>query len=244
MNKWDDLPSPGDLGRLSGIYRGALLTAFAAPGFLMGKNNTRECMKDDDIRLFLGNALLYEIMPASHAEKSLAENAAGGVCSALENAGNGLWMNDAFNLVFSCLDDTVAVMKAYMEDSGFLPWALTFGFSALIMTLSGARKQGKEEDGNGISARDTGYELIREDGSFEITLPKEIMEAFSRLSCDMDGESLAYAALADVMIWGRDLREIPGMEDAVAEHLRDLQLLGVRETMILNGKRAKEASGL
>ena len=234
-----------DMGKLAGVFRGALLLAFAAPGFLMGKNTTRECMKDDDIRLFLGNTLLYEIMPASHAEKSAAETAAGGVCGTLENAGGGLDMNTSFSMALSSLDDTLEIMSRYLEDNGFLPWGLTFGFASLIMTLSGARRHrpsGEEKDRGGKEG--AFYELIREDGSLRVDLDEDTLCAFSRLACDMSGESLAYAALADVEIWGRDLREIQGLEETVAEHLRDLQMLGVREAMILNGKRAREASGL
>ena len=234
-----------DMGKMAGVFRGALLLAFAAPGFLMGKNTTRECMKDDDIRLFLGNTLLYEIMPASHAEKSAAETTAGGVCGALENAGGGLDMNASFSMALSSLDDTLEIMSRYLEDNGFLPWGLTFGFASLIMTLSGARRHrpsGEEKDGQGEAC--DYYELVREEGPFRTDLGEDVLSAFSRLACDMSGESLAYAALADVEIWGRDLRDIPGLEETVAEHLRDLQMLGVREAMILNGKRAREASGL
>ena len=231
-----------DQAKLASAYRAALLCAFAPAGFLMGWNNTRQCMKDDDIRLFLGNTLLYEIMPASHAEKSAAEAAAGGVCAALENAGNGLKMNDAFSLIFDTADETLELMQRYADDNAFLPWGLTFGFACLVMALSGARKRPRGDE-NGAGTQE-GYELMREDGAWEIRLPQRIPEAFSRLACDMSPESLAYAALADVEIWGRDLREIPGLEETVAEHLRDLQMLGVREAMILNGKRAREASGL
>ena len=233
-----------ETGKLAAAFRGALLLAFAAPGFLMGKNTTRECMKDDDIRLFLGNTLLYEIMPASHAEKSAAETAAGGVCGSLENAGGGLDMNASFSMALSSLGDTLDLMSSYLEDNGFLPWGLTFGFSSLIMTLSGVRRKRPSGEGEDRAGKDGGYELIREDGPFRVELTEDTLYAFSRLACDMSGESLAYAALADVEIWGRDLREIPGLEETVAEHLRDLQMLGVREAMILNGKRAREASGL
>ncbi len=233
-----------DTGKLAALFRGALLLAFASPGFLMGKNNTRECMKDDDIRLFLGNTLLYEIMPAAHAGKSEAETAAGGVCGALENAGGGLDMNASLDMAFSSLGDTLRLMTAYLDDNGFLPWGLTFGLASLIMTLSGVRKSRPSEEKGDPCGEEQGYELLREDGPFRVTLPDACLYAFSRLACDMSGESLSYAALADVEIWGRDLREIPGLEEIVAEHLRDIQMLGVREAMVLNGKRAREASGL
>ena len=59
----------------------------------------------------------------------------------------------------------------------------------------------------------------------------QILFSFSRLSCDMSPEALAYAVLSDRAIWDRDLRDVPGLEDLVAAQLRDLQLLGLREAL-------------
>ena len=57
------------------------------------------------------------------------------------------------------------------------------------------------------------------------------MFSFSRLSCDMPPESVAYAVLSDRAIWEEDLRDIPGLEDTIAGQLRDLQLLGLMEAV-------------
>ena len=66
------------------------------------------------------------------------------------------------------------------------------------------------------------------------------MFSFSRLSCDMPPESLAYAALSDRAIWEEDLREIPGLEDTIASQLRDLQLLGLMEAIKKTWKKYEE----
>ena len=43
---------------------------------------------------------------------------------------------------------------------------------------------------------------------------------FSRLSSDMDPESLAYAVLSDLSLWeGRDLRAIDGLTEALITNL-------------------------
>ena len=47
----------------------------------------------------------------------------------------------------------------------------------------------------------------------------DVLEAFSRLSSDMSPDSLAYAVLSDRALWGEDLREIDGLEDAVIQNL-------------------------
>ncbi|NLD83839.1 MAG: hypothetical protein GX637_06700 [Clostridiales bacterium] len=43
--------------------RGSLLSTILCPGLMAGLDTVRDCMKDEDIRPFLGHALLHEIMP-------------------------------------------------------------------------------------------------------------------------------------------------------------------------------------
>ncbi len=216
------------------LYRNALLTAVSAAGFLLGKETTRDCMKDEDMRLFLGNTLLYEIMPSSHRERAEAEAAAGGVCASLESAGGGIPLTEAFPIVFDRIGETLALAERYADDNGYLPNGLVFGFSCLLMLFAGVRRK---ENG--------AYTLMKENGDeVGVRMEERILKAFSTLACDMSYESMAYAALADVEIWDRDLRAVEGLEDKVTDMLRSLQILGVRETMIRAGKMAREASGM
>ena len=69
----------------------------------------------------------------------------------------------------------------------------------------------------------------RADGRWETVVGQEtrelhespdVMEAFSRLSSDMDPESLAYAVLSDRELWnGADLRKIDGLPEMLSENL-------------------------
>ncbi|MBQ8135970.1 MAG: hypothetical protein IJ174_00885 [Clostridia bacterium] len=218
---------------LETLYQDALLLAFSAAGLMLGKKTTRECMKDDDMRLFLGNTLLYEIMPSSHAERSAAEPAAGAVCSALENAGGGLPLIPCLQRLFDEKESLLSLIEAYTDDNGYPPNGLCFGFGCLVMLLAGARR-----------GKDGGFELICGQETAVPSLGEEILLAFSRYACDMSPESLSYAVLADVELWGRDLREIEGLQEKMETVLRDLQLLGVHDVMVQAGKDAKFASGL
>ena len=47
----------------------------------------------------------------------------------------------------------------------------------------------------------------------------------------MPPEMLSYAVLSDRAMWEEDLREIPGLEDKIADQLRDLQLIGLRAAL-------------
>ncbi len=218
---------------LETLYQDALLLSFSSAGLMLGKNTTRECMKDDDMRLFLGNTLLYEIMPASHAEKNAAESAAGAVCSALENAGGGLPLIGCQQRLFDEKESLLSLIEAYADDNGYPPSGLCFGFGCLIMLLAGARR-----------AKNGGYEIIRGEETVSLPVSEDILRAFSRYACDMSAESLSYAVLSDVELWGRDLREIEGLQEKMETVLRDLQLLGVHDVMVRAGRDAKFASGL
>lgn len=55
---------------------------------------------------------------------------------------------------------------------------------------------------------------------------------FHALSSDMEPETLSYAVLSDEMLWGEDLREAEGLENMLASSIRDLQLLGIRESIL------------
>lgn len=55
---------------------------------------------------------------------------------------------------------------------------------------------------------------------------------FHALSSDMEPESLAYAVLSDEALWGEDLRTIDALEPMMSAAFRDLQLLGIRTSVL------------
>ena len=124
------------------------------------------------------------------------------------------------NLLARYVRAILPAITEYEQKNAALPRRLAFAVSALIMLYSGVRP-----DDQGV------YTLAGKDGSMPVLDRAEALQAFSRLSCDMPCEALAYAALSDCEIWGCDLREIEGLEELATEQLRDMQLLGVCEAM-------------
>jgi hypothetical protein len=112
------------------------------------------------------------------------------------------------------------ILKNYVERDEHLPPCLCMSLACLIMLFAGARR---EEDGR--------YTVLKNGERCFVSEDEEILSSFSRLSCDMPPESLAYAALSDRAIWEEDLREIPGLEEMITEQLRDLQLLGLLDAL-------------
>ncbi len=194
------------------------------PGLILGSADYAACMKDDLIRGFYGNVLYYEVMPSSHAEKDAAEWAAVGTSRLLEQDHSSLL--DTLARAFDARDEVLDMIEAFEADQQLLPVGLCFALASFILALAGVRKKGDS------------YEIIAGEEPVLIDLPEDLGNAFRRLSTDMTAESLAYAVLSDVDLWGRDLRKITGLEDRIAAVIADVQAAGFRQA--LKSLRIKE----
>ena len=65
--------------------QGALLSTLAGPGALLGMKSVRACMKDGEMRVFLGHALLHEIMPSMGRSREALDPVAMAVCAEMES---------------------------------------------------------------------------------------------------------------------------------------------------------------
>jgi tagaturonate reductase len=188
---------------------------------LAGIETMGEAMRDADVRALLGKALTEEMEPDAGFTHTENLQYAVQVCSYLENAyGSEKWPEAGENLISRYIHAILPALTEYSKKNGRLPSCLAFSISALIMLYSGVRA---DEQGT--------YMLAGKDGSVAVPDRAEALQAFSRLSCDMPCEALAYAALSDCEIWGCDLREIDGLEELVTRQLQDMQLLGVCAAM-------------
>ena len=201
----------------------------AAAGLLCGHETVGAAMRDEAFRALLGNALIHEIAPSLPELREDGLAYAARVTAFLENAcGDEGWPAVGENLISRFVSCVLPVLAAYEKENAVLPPCLCFGLSALIMLYAGIRKTAD------------GYALPAADKEIEVWENETALRAFSRMSCDMPPESLAYAALSDREVWGCDLREIDGLEERVTNQLRDMQLLGARAAM---ARAAQENAG-
>ena len=112
------------------------------------------------------------------------------------------------------------LMEKYALKHFVFPPCLTLSLAAMMMLFAGTRR---DEEGK--------YTLARGEKVLPVSGDEEMLEAMSHLSCDMSAESLAYAVLSDRVVWTRDMRDVPGLEESVTNALFDIQLLGVRDAM-------------
>ena len=193
----------------------------ASAAFLCGVDSIGESMRDEVIRTFLAQILTEEIMPCISDDRQEGLAYAARVCTYLENAcGQVKWPEMGESLIARYMASVIPTINEYVHANGTLPLRLCMALSALIMLYAGVRRN---DDGK--------FTLPAEAGDADISDDETALQAFSYMSCDMPPESLAYAALSDHEIWGCDLREIDGIEDAVTADLRDMQLLGARAAL-------------
>lgn len=193
----------------------------ASTAFLCGVDSIGDSMRDDVIRTLLAQTLTEEIMPCITDDRQEGLAYAARVCTYLENAcGQVKWPEMGEDLIARFMASVVPTVNEYAAANGMLPPRLCMALSALIMLYAGVRRN---DDGK--------FTLPAEAGDADISDNETALQAFSRMSCDMPPESLAYAALSDHEIWGCDLREIDGIEDTVTADLRDMQLLGARAAL-------------
>ena len=201
--------------------QGCLQSLMLPEGLLAGLDTIRDCMKEDTLRAFLGHALLHEIMPCLGEHRDILDPVAMAVCKEMEEPSIVQPLALLLpNAVRAWADQTLPILKDYEDRDGHLPPCLCMSLACLIMLFAGVRQ---EDDGR--------YAILKNGEKCFVSEDEDVLSSFSRLSCDMPPESLAYAALSDRAIWDEDLRQIPGLEDLVTEQLRDLQLLGLLDAL-------------
>lgn len=192
-----------------------------AAGYLCGFNTVEDCLKDEFARDFLAHALADEIAPLLPLQHEEALRYAADVFIGYEKEDKEMLLTDlAENLVGRYAAYVLPLLARHVQEKKAIAPCLCFALSALIMFYAGARPDGKG-----------GYQGVREEEYYPVRDDDEIMHTFSRMSCDMDCDSLAYAVLSDWEMWNNDLRNVPGLLDGVTGQVRDIQLLGSRTAL-------------
>lgn len=191
-----------------------------AAGYLCGLNTVEDCLKDEFARDYLAHALADEMAPLLPLSREEALRYAADVFIDYEKDGSEKLTDMAENLVGRYAKYALPLLARHVQEKKAIAPCLCFALSALIMFYAGARPDGKG-----------GYQGVREEEYYPVRDDDEVMHTFSRMSCDMDCDSLAYAVLSDWEMWNNDLRNVPGLMDGVTGQVRDIQLLGSKTAM-------------
>lgn len=188
--------------------------------YLCGMNTVEDCLKDEFVRDFIAHALADEMAPQMSLTREEALRYAADVFIGYGKTGDVLLVDMAEMSVSRYAKYVLPMLARHVQNKKAVAPCLCFALSALIMYYAGARADGKG-----------GYQGVREEEYYPVRDDDEVMHTFSRMSCDMDCDSLAYAVLSDWEMWNNDLRNVPGLMDGVTGQLRDIQLLGSKTAL-------------
>lgn len=107
-----------------------------------------------------------------------------------------------------------------MEEKGELPKCLTFSLAAFILFYKGQMNDGVC----------TG---VRKDGTqYQIRDDADVLTFFAEIWTCNDADKIAESVLSNTSFWsGKDLAQIPGLKDAVAEYLKRMDTEDIRSIM-------------
>jgi tagaturonate reductase len=205
---------------LNGAHTATVLAAYQAAENLVG-----ECMKDPLIRSFMTRAIHDEVIPTLPLPKQELDAFAASVFERFNNPFiQHALLSISMNSVSKYKARILPSVEQYLAMKGELPVRLTFALAALITFYRGT----KVRDGALIGHRgDEEYRI--QDGT-------SILEAFARLWSEFDGSGegirkLTEAVLQRVDWWGKDLRQLPGLSQAVSGYVESILNRGMRASM-------------
>lgn len=201
---------------LNGAHTSTVLAAYLAGFDIVG-----DFMKDDTVRTFMNDVIYKEVIPTLDLPKEELESFAAAVNDRFANPYIkhkllDIALNSCSKFNARCLPS----LLGYVGEKGTLPKCLTFSLAAFIKFY-----QGEWKDGVYTGTRKDGTEYaLRDDES--------VIRFFADAWAGNDAEGTAEAVLSNKDFWsGKDLTEVPGLKDAVAGYLREMEEKDIKEIM-------------
>ena len=201
---------------LNGAHTSTVLAAYLAGFDIVG-----DFMKDDTVRTFMNNVIYQEVIPTLDLPKEELESFAAAVNDRFANPYIkhkllDIALNSCSKFNARCLPS----LLGYVEEKGVLPKCLTFSLAAFIKFYQGEWKDGV-------------YTGTRKDGTqYPLRDDESVIRFFADAWSGNDAEGTAAAVLSNKDFWsGKDLTEVPGLKDAVAGYLKEMEEKDIKEIM-------------
>lgn len=201
---------------LNGAHTSTVLAAY-----LTGYDIVMDFMKDDVVRGFMNTVIYQEIIPTLDLPKDELESFAAAVNDRFANPFIkhkllDIALNSCSKFNARCLPS----LLGYAEDKKELPKCLTFSLAAFIKFY-----QCEEKDGVYTGSRKDGTTyLLRDDAA--------VLEFFADTWKKGDVADIAQAVLSNTGFWsGKDLTKVPGLTDAVAGYLREMETNDIKDIL-------------
>ena len=201
---------------LNGAHTSTVLAAYLA-----GFNIVGDFMKDDTVRTFMNDVIYKEVIPTLDLPKEELESFAAAVNDRFANPYIkhnllDIALNSCSKFNARCLPS----LLGYVEEKGKLPKCLTFSLAAFIKFYQGEWKDGV-------------YTGTRKDGTqYPLRDDEAVIRFFADAWAENDAEKTAESVLSNKDFWsGKDLTEVPGLKDAVAGYLKEMDKKEIKEIM-------------
>lgn len=201
---------------LNGAHTSTVLAAYLAGFDIVG-----DFMKDDTVRTFMNNVIYQEVIPTLDLPKEELESFAAAVNDRFANPYIkhkllDIALNSCSKFNARCLPS----LLGYVGEKGTLPKCLTFSLAAFIKFYQGEWKDGV-------------YTGTRKDGTqYPLRDDESVIRFFADAWAGNDAEGTAEAVLSNKDFWsGKDLTEVPGLKDAVAGYLKEMEEKDIKEIM-------------
>ena len=216
---WTDDVTPYKKRKVRILNGGHTSSVLAA--FLSGHDIVLDMMNDEVFEKYLDKVLYEEVIPTLDLPKDELMQFAADVKDRFRNPYIkhrllDISLNSCSKWCARCLPS----LTGYVEAKGALPQALTFSLAAFIKFYQG-------------EMRDGAYMGKRADGTvYQIKDDAEVLAFFSKTWAEKDATGVAEAVLSNKAFWNdRNLTEIAGLTDAVADHLAAMETKPVREVV-------------
>jgi len=192
-------------------------TGFVLGAYLAGFDIVRDCMHDDTIREFMNRMLNEEVIPTLPLDKKDLDEFARAVQDRFNNPFvNHELMSISLNSTSKWRARNMPSFLEYLEEKGQLPPLLTTSLAAYIAFYSNDIQE----------LNDRGLVCRRPKGNdYTVSDDRWVLEFYWNHRKDSEAE-LVRAVLSNKDMWGRDLTEIEGLEQAVTEKLIQIRQEG------------------
>ena len=192
-------------------------TGFVLGAYLAGFDIVRDCMHDDTILKYMNKMLLDEVVPILPLDKEDCKKFAAAVQDRFNNPFvNHELMSISLNSTSKWRARNMPSFLEYIEQNGTLPACLTMSFAAYIAFYSNDVQE----------LTDAGLVCKRPKGNtYTVSDDRWVLE-FYYAHKDDDIPALVHAVMTNEQMWGRDLTQIPGFEDATVNNLAMIRAQG------------------
>ena len=197
-------------------------TGFVLGAYLAGFDIVRDCMQDDVVRGFMNKMLHEEVIPTLPLDKKDLESFAFAVQDRFNNPFvDHELMSISLNSTSKWRARNMPSFLEYLEKTGKLPQCLTASFAMYIAFFSNDIQE--LNDKGLVCKRAKGNEYVCSDDRWALE--------FYYAHRDDSAEDLVHAVMANQQMWGQDLTQVSGFEDAVVNCLKKVRSAGAYDVM-------------